>query len=430
MGQPIKLIQKKGAVRKDGTSIIFIQYCYSADERTLLDSGVAIPPSSWNKKTARISDNLPDQYGDVQTLQNMLIQRRRKAEDMVEYAAGKSNVNPMKFLKDNFHLSSNWKPEQMANSKINLCVYYQIDQYIKDKESSVKHCTINVIKAMKCHLKSFEVHRKQTITFDSFDMMFYEEFVRFLTYDIIQMRKKEVVKGLKLNSIGKTIKHLKFFLKDRMQKKIIPFFDLSAYKVMEEEVDAVYLSWGEISLINKLDLSQNQNLEKYRDLFVLGCLTGFRFSDYTNIKPEEVRNDMLYVKQAKTLATVVVPLRKEAKEILIDKYNMQMPQVSNPNFNYYIKEVARLAGINEMVKITHKRGNKIIDEIRSKYDWIMSHTCRRSFCTNEFLDGTPVQLIMAISGHKTEKAFRRYIKADQIQKAFMIKKLWDQRTFL
>ena len=53
------------------------------------------------------------------------------------------------------------------------------------------------------------------------------------------------------------------FLKDRMQKKIIPFFDLSAYKVMEEEVDAVYLSWIEISLINKLNLSQNQNLEKY-----------------------------------------------------------------------------------------------------------------------------------------------------------------------
>jgi len=128
--------------------------------------------------------------------------------------------------------------------------------------------------------------------------------------------------------------------------------------------------------------------------------------------------------------SVVFLLRKEAKEISIGKYNMQMLQVSNPDFNYYIKEVARLAGINEMVKITHKHGNKTIDEIRPKPDWIMSHTCRRSFCTNEFLDGTPVQLIMAISGHKTEKAFRRYIKADQIQKAFMIKKLWDQRTFL
>jgi hypothetical protein len=65
-----------------------------------------------------------------------------------------------------------------------------------------------------------------------------------------------------------------------------------------------------------------------------------------------------------------------------------------------------------------------------KYAWRMSHTCRRSFCTNEFLDGTPTNLIMAISGHKTEKAFRRYIKADQVQKAHMIKKLWDKRPGL
>jgi len=132
-----------------------------------------------------------------------------------------------------------------------------------------------------------------------------------------------------------------------MRKKIIPFIDLSGYKVLEEEVDAVYLSWKELSLIYHLDLSKNSNLEKYRDLFVLGCLTGFRFSDYSTIKPEEVRGGMLYVNQTKTLSTVVVPLRNDTKKILIEKYNMQMPQVSNPNFNYYIKEVARLAGIDE-----------------------------------------------------------------------------------
>lgn len=165
--------------------------------------------------------------------------------------------------------------------------------------------------------------------------------------------------------------------------------DLGAYKAMEEEVDAVYLSWSELSLIYHLDLSSKSNLEKYRDLFVLGCLTGFRFSDYSDIKPEEIRNGMLYVNQTKTLSTVVVvPLRSDAKKILIDKYNMQMPQVSNPNFNYYIKDVVKLAGIDELIKITHKRGNKITEETRPKYARIMSHTCRRSFCTNEFLDGT------------------------------------------
>ena len=333
----------------------------------------------------------------------------------------------MQFLKDNFHFPSHWTLEQMSHAEKNLNVFYHIDQYVKSKESSVKRCTINVINAMKSHLESFEAYRKIPITFDSFDVNFYEEFIKYLTYEMPQMRRRTLIKGLKVNSIGKTIKHLKSFLKDRMRKKIIPYSDLSAYKVMEEEVDAVYLSWEELSLIYHLELSQNKHLEKYRDLFVLGCLAGFRFSDYSDIKPEEVRGGMLYVNQAKTLATVVVPLRKEAKEILIDKYNMQMPQVSNANLNYYIKEVVRLSGIDEMVKITHKRGNKTIEETRPKYEWVRSHTCRRSFCTNEFLDGTPVQLIMAISGHKTEKAFRRYIKADQVQKAHMIKKLWDAR---
>lgn len=107
-----------------------------------------------------------------------------------------------------------------------------------------------------------------------------------------------------------------------------------------------------------------------------------------------------------------------------------MPQVSNVNFNNYIKVVAKLAGINELVKITHKKGNQIVEEIRPKYAWVTSHTCRRSFCTNEFLDGTPTNLIMAISGHKTEKAFRRYIKADQVQKAYMIKRIWENRPGL
>jgi hypothetical protein len=34
---------------------------------------------------------------------------------------------------------------------------------------------------------------------------------------------------------------------------------------------------------------------------------------------------------------------------------------------------------------------------------------------------------MAISGHKTEKAFGKYIKADKMKKASMIKEIWDSR---
>jgi integrase len=176
-----------------------------------------------------------------------------------------------------------------------------------------------------------------------------------------------------------------------------------------------------------LNLSGDLTLEKVRDTFVLGCLTGFRFSDYSTVRPEEFRDGMLFVTQAKTGGRVVVPLRPEARAIF-EKYHMQMPQLNNVEFNFHIKEVARRTGLNEMIKFSYKRGNQMVEEIRPKHDWVMSHTCRRSFCTNEFLDGTPITLIMAISGHKTEKAFRKYIKADNLEKAQMIRKLWAGRS--
>lgn len=71
---------------------------------------------------------------------------------------------------------------------------------------------------------------------------------------------------------------------------------------------------------------------------------------------------------------MIVPLREDAHRILVDKYKMHIPKVSIVNFNYYIKDVIRLAGIIDPVKISHKRGNQIIEEVKPKYAWISSHS--------------------------------------------------------
>jgi integrase len=423
MGHPIKLIVKKGKLRSDGTRLVSVQYCHSIKRRVVLGTGIAIPPKYWNKKSSRISKDLPAVYGNVEKLESTLTEKLRKAEDMVREAQ-KRKICPLNFLKLNFPLAHQWKIEQLKENKNDLDVFHNIDLYIEERRSEVKQCTIKVIGVMKRHLKKFEEYRNNPITFDSFDFEFYTDFMKYLTYEYLQMRKNQVIKGLRVNALGKTIKWLKIFLKNRMTKKIIPYIDISSYKVVEEDVDAIYLSWKEISEMYHLDLSDQPVLEIVRDEFVLGCLTGFRFSDYIDVKPDEIRDGMLYITQTKTTDRVVVPLRPETRAIL-DKYNMQMPKISNPDFNLNIKKVANLAGFTEIIKFSYKRGHKMVDEVRPKHAWVMSHTCRRSFCTNEFLDGTPVTLIMAISDHKTEKAFRKYIKADNLQKAQMIKKIWE-----
>jgi len=92
---------------------------------------------------------------------------------------------------------------------------------------------------------------------------------------------------------------------------------------------------------------------------------------------------------------------------------------------WVIKDIIRQARITESVKMTHKKVILVLEEIRPKYAWVSSDTCRRSFCTNEYLAGTPVDLIMAVSGHKSEKCFQCYIKAGGLKEAFMIKEIWE-----
>lgn len=426
---PLSFMIKPSSVRKDGTCSVFLLYCYDKKKKPYFDTTVAIPPRYWNRKSKTISTSLPDKYGKAEELMEILHTKKRRAEDLITEAARRS-IHPVNFLKETFGLPSALALKQLREERGELDFYYQILVYADSRTDDVSKQTIAIIKMVGTHLKAFEEYRGTPITFESFDYKFYCDFVSFLKFHYVKLRRKKKEKGLRINTIGKTIKWLKHVLVNRIAVGIYPHIDLSLYLGMEEDTDAIYLSWREINAIYSLDLSNEPyKIQVIRDEFILGCLTGFRFSDYSEVAPEEIRGEFLYVKTSKTTERVVVPLKPEALAIL-KKYKMQMPPINNVDFNTYIKYIGELAGINEQVKFSYKRGNQMIEEIRPKFGWITSHTCRRSFCTNEFLDGTPIILIMAISGHRTEKAFRKYIKADNLEKAKMIEKIWQGRPGL
>ena len=419
-------------MRRDGTSIIFIQYCHSLEKRTLLNSGITIPPNYWNLKRLRINTDLPPCYGNAEQLNEQLQSSIRIAEDILTFAAKKKIEDPLSFLKrlfkPDFDLSQlEEKVKDADQPKVNLDVFFQIDEYIKSKTKQVTPKMLNVYRNMRDTLKAFENYREKVITFESFDFNFYEEFVEYMMYEHVQRRRKELIKGFRITTVGKTIKQLRIFLRNRIRRKIIEPINLDDFKILDEESDAVYLKWDEIIRIYQIDLSAYPHLCKYRALFVFGCLTGLRFSDFSNIKTEDVRNRMLYKKQDKSDHWVVIPLRDEAYSIFINEFKRNIPKITNSDFNYYIKEVAKFSGIVQLIKFSHKKGNCDIITVKPKYSWITSHTCRRSFCTNEFLAGTPVDLIMKISGHKSLRDFYRYIRITPEEAGQKIKEIWLNR---
>lgn len=435
---PIKPILDRRP-RRDGTSLIYIQYCHSSEKRALLCTSLAIPARYWNKKAQRISPNLPEQYGNADRL-NLELQRMiRSTEDIVSYALSQKIDGPLEFLKmtfaPDFLPSPTTLPEkakEVAQAKAdpiktNLDFFYQMDDYIRTKTRKVSAGMIRTYNVVKERLLAFQKCRKRLITFDSFDFNFYEDLVNYLTYEHTHRRRKIVLRGLKRNSVGTTIKQLRIFLKDRMRRKIIPAIDLTDFKILDEEADAIYLTVAEVRAFYQVGLSSHPGWGRFRDMFVLGCYTGLRFSDYSGIKPEDIRKGMLYKKQSKSDHWVVIPLRAEAYDILINRFNKQVPKTTNEELNRYIKKVGQLAGINSPIKASYKKGNQDIMTTKPKYAWITTHTCRRSFCTNEFLAGTPPELIMKISGHKSLKDFYKYIRITPEEAGKKIQEIWEQR---
>jgi integrase len=434
---PIKPICEAKNIRKDGTSVIFIQYCYSSEKRVTLNTEIAIPPKYWVKKKLSISPTLPIEFGSHEQLNDSLKQMLRLAEDLIELATKQGIAEKGVFVKQAFKPNLDIQTLQtdavvvqqlsIQRPKSSNDFYGQFEDYIRSKEKKVSKATKTVFKNTMEHIQAFDTFRGKKVTFNSFDYAYYTDLVDFLTYDYVLPRKKETTCGLKNNTIGKTIRQLRIFLRDRIRRKIIATIDLSDFKILEEETDAIYLTYAEIEKIYNTELSEYPFLKEYRDLFVLACLTGLRFSDFSTLRPEDLRNNMLYKKQEKSDHWVVIPLRKVAKDIFTSQFRERIPQLTNPEFNRHIKTIGKLAGITGLITFSCKKGNKDVIQTRPKFDWITTHTARRSFCTNEFLAGTPVPLIMKISGHKKEKDFYRYIRVQPEEAALKIQALWDDR---
>ncbi len=100
----------------------------------------------------------------------------------------------------------------------------------------VSKATLCVYRNIKAHLLAFEKYSCKKIAFDDLDFSFYEAFVSYLTFHHIHARRKTQLVGLKLNTIVKTVKHFRVFIKDRVKRKIIPAIDLSDLEYQKNKV--------------------------------------------------------------------------------------------------------------------------------------------------------------------------------------------------
>jgi integrase len=398
----VKLLVKKHNVSKrDGKPPVYVQYNYSRDKRILINTHRRTELKFWDFE----NDALRRSHPKYDSINRHIKKIKLEIESIVSNAMDEGTEPSPEYVLNEYY---GVNQEQNQTGRKDLFEYFE--DYIKAKSPRVSKHTINDYHALKKHLKGYERWSRSKLEFKSINYSFYQKFMKYLSHDAV---KPDGEKGLAVNTIGKTLRNLKIFSRDCVRKNIIDPIDTSGFKVYQEEVENIYLTEKEITAIYKLDLSEDNKRERIRDLFVLGCFTGLRYSDLSNIKPANVKGDFIHLRQGKTMNHVVIPLNDSAK-MIIRKYNGGIPEGIHMNdFNKLIKDIARDAGIDEEIIIIQKRGAERIESMYKKFELIASHTCRRSFCTNEYLKGTPTLFIMKISGHRTERNFLKYIKVDE-----------------
>lgn len=309
--------------------------------------------------------------------------------------------------------------ENKGKEKEKMTLFRFIDEFIetaktKPNPTTKKLVSKNTLKdytLTKNTLQNFndEVYK---IDFDSITLDWYDDFIEWCNS-----------KGFKMNYTGKHIKTLKTFLNNALEERHTTNVEFKSRKftVYREETDSIYLDQNELQRMWSLDLSETPRKEIARDLFLIGAFTGLRVSDYNNLDTTKIKNvnsvKMIIIKTQKTKTGVPV-LFHPITEAIFQKYgNCPPPRIPDQHINNLIKEIAKQMGLNDKVELNYNRAGKDITVSKPKHELICTHTARRSFCTNAYLAGMDSLDIMSISGHNTEKNFKKYIKVTPEQVA-------------
>ncbi len=391
-----------------GKTMIMLSLSYS-NHRLRMTTGRSVFVRDWNLRKQRVyeRDTIPDAYA-INLHLNFLC-----------YVVG---VHMESFLKKGIMPT----PEALKNKILQTkekglsdkkSFFWQtFDSFIADKKSHIADI-IDYDKALRKHLLHAEKIYDSELTLEDFSSRkpeFIEIFQKYLTFTATNIQGEH---GLSVNTVGKQYKNLKVFLNWCFDKEVIDPFSLKHLMNHTEEIDSVFLKESELALLEKMELEGEQ--KKVRDLFLVGCETGLRFSDFTTLPILSPSAAYIEVSPKKTQASgknnkVLIPISERLKRIL-ERYHYELPNLPNSalgQFNKVIRSLCYRAGMNDLITTQRTVSGELITLAKYKWEMVSSHTCRRTFCTSKFLAGMPAHAIMKFSGHKTEKNFMRYLRLD------------------
>lgn len=387
-------------------TFILFKVCLKGGQRFVYSTGEKIDPKYWSKeagcpKTMR---------GEIGTELNYISARIKQIENAYIDLVRKAKLNAIpitkEYLKQEMDIKVNGLPRSIQKTDLVSLVESHISSRQNDPSfggsTKIRYTNLSIL------IGEFDKKSRFTTHIHDINREWYFNFLDFM------FREKKYLD----NTAGSYISKLKCVINwAKRQKTIsrdIAEDAISNLTTLRRETDKVSLTFQEIVQLENLSLPAGSTQEKVRDLFLIGCYSGQRFSDYSVFARSEYRDGFIHKVAKKTEITSYIPVDATPPlKRLLEKYRWELPKISNQKFNEHIKEIARLAKINTPVKQISFRGKEKIEDIQPKYKLIGSHTARRSFITLASQSAMDDRSMMNISGITNIDTLIKYNKVSE-----------------
>ena len=377
-------------IRSDGKKRIMCQYSHISD-RYRFSTKQSVLPEAWDNKKQRAKPKYPLSES-VNIKLNAVERALHKA---ITGLARDEIATTIHNVRDRY--------ENRTAAKLSFWDAY--DRFRDEKLSQLSSGSRKNYGSTEAAIKDFE-RTGAPIVFERMDISWISRFRTFLHQE----------KGNIEQTVSGKVKNLKAFMRYAEKSGWHSNSNYRDWKVsFRPSTEAVYLTMDEINLIQETEFDSDRK-NRIRDLLLLHCFTGLRYSEGQDIEIKAIRDGTLTYYEQKTSSIKTRPISKRAQAI-IEKYK-GFPSYSNQKFNEYAKEVCKEVGIDDSVFSS--------GEWVPKWSQVTTHTGRSSFVTNMLLNNVPLTVVQRIVGHASARTTAGYDRSGAKEESEAIHSVWDE----
>ena len=355
-----------------------------------ISTPVRARPSDWARKQQRVRSSVPG----AAEVNGALARLKADAERMLLDCRTEAELRQA--LRERLG-------KREANQESDILELF--DLFIEHKRTRCSVSTISGYQAARGHLVVFLQDR--TTTPSAINSSWLDDFAAFL-----------MGTGVQNGTVNKILTRTKSFLRWLVKRDTLVKMPTSEPLPTAQNFP-IYLTRDELARLARLDLAgYPESYETTRDYFVLGAVSGQRFSDLQGLRwddllpPNKPHTWRLAVK--KTGDTIAVSLPAPARSIL-ERHQGEprpLPRLTNQRANIIIKKLCKLAKIDEVVTTHHVRGSGRNTMTRPKHEVVSMHASRKSFVTLALLSGVAPHELLGYT-HRDLKTLELYVGRDE-----------------